>query len=359
MLHRLKGESISIGLDIGHTAIRAVMVLHSSKNQTLLDMYSLPLQEGVVTEGEPQNLAEISSAIQQILAQFAVSASDVDFFVSLGVSPQILSDRVFVDCFDKSPEHQQLENQIEKTPPFDDKEIYYDYAVLHRDNENKAKSADKESKYRVDAIVVAAKNGHLDHWARHLSSLEIPARALDVDCFATYNAFSLQAKSLVDTRGIALLNIGEYHSFITFVVDGLYHSTRILDRVSISQLSRSLMSKANIKSDQLKGVLFGTVSGFEAERISVLEQVGSAVSTSENFFKSSAKGIKLDKIFICGGGGAIKGLCEILNARGNYKSVEPFAVLGHIDVDVKIAPKLQVEQSTEYAVALGLALRRS
>lgn len=358
VLHRIKGESVSIGLDIGHTAIRAAMVLHGPKNQVLQNLAKVPLAEGVIVEGEPQNLPEISSAIQQILNQFHVDSKDVDFFLSLAVSPQILSDRVVVDSFSDLPEAKQIEDQIEKTPPFDDKEIFYDYGVLSREKEAK-KAGEKEVRSKIDLLVVAAKNNHLDHWARNLQSLNLPARALDVDCFATFNAFTLQNSSIEDSRGVALLNIGEYHSYITFVVDGLYHSTRLLDRTSISQLSRSLLSKVNLKNDQVRPLLFGEVEGHEAERISILEQIVSAVATSENFFKSNVKGIRLERIFICGGGGAIQGLPEVLMARGNYKTVEAYSALAHIDVNSHLASKIKIEQSSEYAVALGLALRRS
>lgn len=335
------------------------MVLHGPKSQVLMNLERIPLPEGVIVEGEPQNLPELSIVLQQILSDFKVDQNEVDFFLSLAVSPQILSDRVAVESFADLPEAKQIEDQIAKTPPFDDKEIFYDYDVLTREKDSK-KANDKEAvRTKIDLLVVAAKNNHLDHWARHLQGLGLPARALDVDCFATYNAFTLQQSSIEDSRGIALLNIGEFHSYITFVVDGHYHSTRLLDRTSISQLSRSLLSKVNLKSDQVRALLFGSVEGYDAERVSILEQIVSAVAGSENFFKSNVKGLRLEKIFICGGGGSIKGLPEILMARGNYKSVEPYSALAHIDVNSHLASKIKIEQSSEYAVALGLALRRS
>jgi type IV pilus assembly protein PilM len=237
--------------------------------------------------------------------------------------------------------------------PFDVDDITLDYRILSRNPQT----------HEVEVLLVAAKNQIMQSYIDLLYDAGLKPIVVDVDAFAVSNCYHLECHGRAEEGVVMLLNVGHDLSNVTFVKDGVYHSTRDISTAGdffIKTIQRNL----GISPEEATSVLKGKVPPSLDQNLVTqsieysAEELSSGVDLAFSYFKSSEKSETVDKIVLSGGGAYIQGLAEFLEKR-HETTVRRSNPLAH----VQYAPELFGSTDPQkiaalLTVAIGLALRK-
>jgi len=360
ILSRIRGDSKTVGLDIGHRLIRVAVVGHrQGSKKTLLALEHDTLPEGVLVDNEIRNVPVLIDKIQALLNKAMPGGVEGDFVVSVNWTSGILCDRILVKPVPKVPENELILQAAMARSPFDDAGNVLDYSILGHREEG------------IEAMIVAAKKDSLSPWINLFQALNLRLFAIDVDAFVLSNAYFVSRTRSSsdfdeDDDAILLLNLGYKKSYAAFLRNERFSAARSISGGSVQELQEQLSKALGVSTDQCGELLMGTgtgQSGLDAAKVKssmeyVFEEISMKIDTALRYFSSSDNYKKPSKMIIAGGGSNITGLIPFLTDRLSLDAVRlnPFK-------SVKIDKKrfFGINWDTEasiYAVALGLALRR-
>jgi len=357
---RIRGESKTIGLDIGHRYMKMAIVQHKQgfKGRLLaLEQESIP--EGVVVDNEIKNSIVLAEKIQSLLLKTSPSNLDGDFIASVNWTSGILCDRILVKYVPKVPENELILQAAMGRSPFDEPNNVLDYFVVDRRDDG------------VEAIIVAAKKDVVSTWVDLFRSLNIRLAAIDIDAFALSNAYFLSSsqgsgdEQHEEDDSILLLNIGYNKSYLAFMRNNHFNTARSFTGCSIQELQEQLSTSLNITLDKARDLLSGN-SGKELEANEseaksamdyVLEEIGVRVDNAIRYFSSSDNYKNASRIIVAGGAG-INGLVTYLSDRFSV-DVFPLNPFKAVQIDPVRFQRIDFNAvAGVYSVALGLAVRK-
>lgn len=363
IISRIRGESKTVGVDIGHRLARVAVVGHKiGVKGTLLALEHDTIPEGVVVDNEIRNVSVLIDKVQALLAKAMPGGIEGDFAISVNWTSGILCDRILVKPVPKVPEHELILQTAMGRSPFDDAGNVLDYSILERREEG------------IEAMIVAAKKDGLSSWINLFQALSLKISAIDVDAFVLGNVYSA-TKSSADASGlppeddddsILLLNLGYSKSYAALLRNGYFNTARSILGGSLHDLQEQLSGPLGISPEKSGELLMGAgvrESGLDESKIKfatefVFEEIAIKVDTALRYFSSSDNYRKPSKIIITGGGSNIIGLNSFLADRLELDTVQlnPFKAV-QIHDNRSFGMDWDTVSST-YAVALGLALRR-
>ncbi len=345
LIGRLRGEKITVGLDIGHSGMRAVKIRHGGKKPELLQIVKLDFgTESPIVDGELRNPEVFKNALGGIVEELEVDGRYVQLIASFGKSTQVLTDHREYRVADNAEEFASIQSQIQSTGLFGDADLHTHFQVVSR-KENGVK----------EVVMVAAKKRLVKIWEDAFRETKGGIHALDVDCMASFNALSLEELP-EELPPVAILNLGAQHSYITFVVGGIYQSTRDLERVSLAAFDRIITAKASMSPQAAREKMFQSPAG-DPILTGIYDSVRNILTQSINYFHNQSRE-KLAEIYICGGGANIPGLLDVVRGLHSWKNVK---VMQGIE-NLPKAADVVLPDPSEYpllSVAAGLALRRN
>ena len=358
IISRIRGDSKTVGVDIGHRLVKVAVVGHKqgSKN-TLLALEHEAIPEGVVVDNEIRNVSVLIDKVQSVLYRAMPGGLSGDFVISVNWTSGVLCDRIMVKPVPKVPESELILQAAMGRSPFDDAGNVLDYSILGRREEG------------IEAMIVAAKKDVLTPWINIFQALNLRLFAIDVDAFVLSNAyFASKPRSSDmedDDEAVLLLNLGYKKSYAAFLRNERFNSGRSIIDGSVQELQEQLSQSLSVSLDQCGDLLMGTEnkSGLDASKIKsamegVFEGLATKVDTALRYFSSSDNYKKPSKLIVAGGGSNIVNLIPFLADRLSMEAVRlnPFK---SVQVDKKrfFGMNLDTEAGI-YTVALGLALRR-
>ena len=365
LISRIRGESKTVGLDIGHRMAKVAVVGHKQGEEkgTLLALERDIIPEGVVVDNEIRNVSVLMDKIYALLSRAMPGGLDGDFIISVNWTSGILCDRILVKPVPKVPENELILQTAMGRSPFDDAGNILDYSILERREDG------------TEAMIVAAKKEGLTSWINLFQALNLKLAAIDVDAFVLGNVYSIlkmhsDSSSLryedEEDESILLLNIGYSKSYAAFLRNGCFTTARSILGGSIRDLQEQMSGPLGISFDKSADLLMaGDVreSGLDQSKVKsvmdfVFEEIAMKVDTALRYFSSSDNYRKPTKIIVAGGGSNINGLARFLADRLSLESVRlnPFKA---VQIDNNRFPRMDWNlASSIYTVALGLALRR-
>jgi len=357
IISRIRGDSRTVGLDIGHRLIRVAVVGHKQgSKKTLLALEHDVLPEGTVVDNEIRNVSLLIDKVQTLLLRAMPSGIGGDFVVSVNWTSGILCDRITVKPVPKVPENELILQAAMGRSPFDDAGNVLDYSVLSRREDG------------IEAMIVAAKKDSLDPWINVFQALNLRLYAIDVDAFVLSNAyFASKPRSSDyedDDEVVLLLNLGYKKSYAAFLRNERFNSARSIVGGSIQELQEQLSGSLGVSADQCGEILMGNgQSGLDASKVksaveSLFEGIAVKVDTALRYFSSSDNYRKPSKMVVSGGGSNIINLIPFLSNRLSLEAVRlnPFK---SVQIDRKRFSGMNFDsEASIYTVALGLALRR-
>jgi len=363
IIARIKGETVTTGIDVGHYAIKLAKVEHSKGARRLLavDMEQLPV--GTFVDNEIKELNAFKEAMVRIMGRNFPHGPSGDLVVSMNWSNGILADRIHLKKVDEHDNEAFIIAEASKRSPFDEPGVILDYEVLG-DTENGEQ----------DVLIVAAKETALDNWAKLFDNEGIRPVALDVDAFAVVNTFLLSATSQELEQTVAIMSIGEKKSHISFVRKGRYLSTREVQNASVSDFLSSICRRLGMNQETAGQILRGEkTDGFPKDLYQqsleyAAEEYGVTVELALRYYTSSENQDKVQRLIMTGGGASIPGLAEFLGKKLEIETgnLNPFAPrkaddnrTDHILYDSQMfGDGLSDDVINLLTTALGLALRK-
>ena len=377
LISRIRGERVTIGIDVGHYSIKYVKVFHNHRGGKIVmdaDLECVP--EGAIINGELQHRSTggdvmgdkdskrekdgydmVGDALTKLLLRHPVdSADDVVISVNCGAGAGgVLVDRLSVKVPRGGNEAAIILQTCQTRPPFDDQDNILDYEIVSREGDE------------VKVNVVAAKNVLLDSWAQFFKLKGLNLSTIDVDIFGMLNAYMLTASEEDSKITTAIFNIGEKKMSVAFIQHGQFHSVRAMTGGSLDTVVSKICSTLGIDSEKCHKIFetgdMSSVDGYSESDVEsafnlAFDGLMAQVEFGIRYFSSAEDSEPLDKIVIGGGGASIPGLKAFIADRTGITTdtINPFK---SVECDSKVFGEgLSLALSNIYAPALGLAMRK-
>lgn len=350
ILKKLRGQTATVGLDIGSYAIKLAKINHVKDEFHLEAVGIKELEAGIIESGDIKNKDGLIEAVTTLINQ--CDPSIVDVVISMS-GHGMLSEKFNFKIDPNDNVEETILWEAGQRSPFDVEDITLDYKILRN----------IPDKNEIEVLLVAAKNHIMQNYIDLLYEAGLRPLIVDVDAFAINNCFSLENFAESPEGTTALINIGHSLTNITFVKDGLYHSTRDIATAGdffCKTLHRNLGIPEEKAAEVLKGTSDDSLDTNLIQRTIeyAFEELSSGIDLAFSYFRSSEKSEKVDRIVLSGGGAYIPRIIEFLEERHNttVQVSNPLAFLHHEPgLFGAVDPK---KISAFMTVAVGLALRK-
>jgi type IV pilus assembly protein PilM len=209
---------------------------------------------------------------------------------------------------------------------------------------------------------VAARNEFLKNYLDLILDAGLRPVMVDTDAFAILNAYEINYE-IDPNRVTALIDVGFDTTNITFIKDGLYHSTRDVSngvRLVFDAIGKEFRLNQEMAHKALKGEMDGSIDQdmFKATVFTSSEELLAGLEVAISYFKSSSGVRQLDWIVLSGGGALVPYFPELIQNKLGIP-VEIFNPLRNIEYDPDMFMEYQPEKVAPLlAVSIGLAARR-
>jgi len=350
LLRTLKGETVTVGLDIGTCSLKLVKVRHLREGYLLEAAAIQELPQGTIEKGLIKKRDALKDAVITLVNKSDPSIVEVVISMS---GHGILSDRMTFKIEPGENAEELILWQASQRSPFDVDDITLDYKILRQNLETS----------EVEALIVAAKNQIMQNYIDLLYEAGIKPVLVDVDAFAITNCYLLSCGGQAEEGVVALINIGHDLTSVTFIKDGIYHSTRDIS-IAGAFFNTIVQRNMGIGSEEAAAVLKGRTNrsldmGVLTQSIEyAAEELSSGIDLAFSYYKSSEKVDSVNRVVISGGGAYIPNLASFLEKR-HETTVTVSNPLGYFQFDPGMFGSMNPESiSSLLTVASGLALRK-
>jgi type IV pilus assembly protein PilM len=343
-----------LGLDIGSSAIKAI-VLKVGRTQTRLLHFGIePLPPQTIVDGAIMDQTAVVEAIGRL-------RSALGFRTKL-CATAIAGHQVIVKKIQMPPmSREELDDQIpleaEQHIPFKRDEVDIDHEVVTQ----------KNAQGQMEVILVAAKKEMIADTIQVIRDAKLQPVVMDVAAFSVQNAF--EASYGAQSAGpVALIHIGNAVTHVNILAGGISVFARDVNTGGAA-FTEEIQRRLHVGHDEAEALkqIAGTAGDGEGPVLpagvsQVLEEVAEVTAAklqrSLDFFLASAPEVVLAKIYLSGGSAHVGPLVRWLEQRAKV----PIEILDPFRRTIVDPGKLDAgfvkAHAAEAAVAFGLALRR-
>jgi type IV pilus assembly protein PilM len=343
----LGGSKQVVGLDIGSSSIKAVELKKTGKDIEVVHMGLEPLAPEIVVDGAIVDTGQVSNTISRILTD--------QKFKTKSVATSVSGHSVIVKKLSLPPmTDEELGNTIQMEAaqhiPFDIAEVNLDYQVLDSAPENA----------NMDVLLVAVKKDKILNYTNVIRLSGRETTIVDIDAFALQNVYEYNYEPPPDLT-VALLNLGASVMNINIIKGTVPLFTRDVS-VGGNQYTDTLQKELDLGFEEAETLKTGvTLPGISDEaRLPVMKSVSEIIvleiQRTFDFFRATAAGEQIRKIYLAGGSARVYGLTDLLQQELGLP-VEQLNPLHRIRYNEAEFGQIVSANPPRLAVAVGLALR--
>ena len=339
----------TVGLDIGASSVKLVKLDHSKNGYAVSAIGVRELPPDVIVADEIKDREALIFNIQSLIDQTDPKIRDVVVSIS---GHGVITDRFTIDKKMGTEAEQAILFETEQRAPFDIDDVNLDYHVVKVDDDIN----------KMDVLLVAARKEVLQSYIELVEDCGLRPAIVDDDALAIYNAYANNYE--VDPSKItALVNIGYDVTNITYLIDGIFQSTRDVSsgaREIYNAIQKEFRLNPELTGKAIKGEMGDSVDQdmLKATIISATDELISGIELAFSYFKSQTKTESIDWIILSGGGALIPYLPEFLQSKMNIP-LEIANPLRNVDYDPELFQYLQPEKIAPLlTVSVGLAMRK-
>jgi type IV pilus assembly protein PilM len=335
-----------VGLDIGSSSIKSVELKHSKQDYELVSFGLEPLAQDTVVDGAIMDAPLVAGAIGTIFDRQEIKTRSVATAVS---GHSVIVKRVNLPVMTDEELYDRIQSEASQHIPFDISDVNLDYQLLDS----------QES--QMDVLLVAVKKDKILNHTNVLAQAGKTPTVVDIDAFALQNCYEVNYDP-DPNQTVALLNIGASVMNINIVRGGAPLFTRDVS-VGGNQYTDALQKELDLSYEDAERLKKGeAVAGVNEEhRGTILRSVSDIlileIQKTFDFFRATASGENIQRIYLAGGTARVPGLVDLLREEFALPVEElyPFRKIvinpgRHNEDQVReLAPRL--------AIAVGLALR--
>src|SRR6202162_1210508 len=340
-----KGRQL-VGLDIGSSSIKAVELKSTKAGYELVSFGMEPLAQDTVVDGAIMDAPQVANAISKIFDTQKIKTKNVGSSVS---GHSVIVKRVPLPLMTEEELFDRIPSEASQHIPFDIADVNLSYQLLE--------SMDSQ----MDVLLVAVKKDKILNHTNVLAQAGKTPGVVDIDAFALQNCFEVNYEP-DPSQVVALLNIGASVMNINIVRGWTPLFTRDVS-VGGNQYTDALQKELDLSfEDAEKLKMGGTLAGVSDEQRTGILRSGSDILILEiqktfDFFRATASGENIRRIYVAGGTSRVPGLLDLLKEEFAMpvEELDPFRKIAinsgrHDESQIReLAPRL--------AIAVGLALR--
>ena len=344
----LGGSKTIIGLDIGSSCIKAVELKRSRNGIEVAHLGVETLASDVVVDSMIMDSPSVSSAITKLFNDNGIKVRAVATSVS---GHSVIVKPISIPTRSEGELESEIKTEAAQHIPFDIDVVNIDYQVL----------SDDLSGPQMDIILVAVKKDKILNYTNVLNMAGKTPSVVDIDAFALQNCYEYNYEPAPGTT-VALLNIGASVMNINIVKGSKPLFTRDVS-VGGHQYTDSLQKELDLSFDDAESLKLGHKVGTVSEdaKVPILQQVTEIIvleiQKTFDFFRATAAGEHIERIYLAGGSSKVAGLMEALRQEFSLpvEVLNPFARIAYAEGTP--AADLIGQNAGQLAVAVGLALR--
>ena len=340
------GTKTIVGLDIGSSSIKAVELKKSRGEVELVHIGLEPLASDIVVDSMIVDSGSVSSAITKIFNENNIKSKAVATSVS---GHSVIVKRIPMATMDDSELAASVSTEAAQHIPFDIADVNVDYEILSED-----------SGPQMDVLLVAVKKDKILNYTNVLSLAGKSPAVVDIDAFALQNCYEYNYEPSPSST-VALLNLGASVMNINIVKGTTPLFTRDVS-VGGNQYTDSLQKELDLSFDDAESLKLGNKVGTVSEdaKAPILQQVTEIIvleiQKTFDFFRATAAGEHIERIYLAGGSAKVPGLMEALRQEFSLP-VEMLNPFQRIQAAAGVATDLIDRNAGQLAIAVGLALR--
>ena len=349
-------ESVTIGLDIGSSAIRAAEIVVSGDGRRSLRRYGqVGLPRGYVVDGEINNPVGVAESLRRLWAETGFKTSNV----VLGVSgPRVFVRQAEVAAMSAEETRSSLRFDGQELIPIPMDDASFDFGFLGEP------VTDSSGKSMQRVLLVAAHREVLHNYLEVLTAAGLRATVMDASQLALMRAVPQPPSGLATSAKVeVVVAIGAELTTVGVRQGGIPRFIRSL-AVGGSRLTETISQRMHVElavAERLKrGGASPEVAALSAQARKVMStdmrDLAEEIRATIDFFVSQANSSDVDKLLITGGGALTSGLAASIG--GNLPvEVSLFDPLAALDCSSLAYDAEQLHAiSAGATTAIGLAL---
>jgi type IV pilus assembly protein PilM len=342
------GSKAIVGLDIGSSTIKAVELKRSRSGIELAHLGIEPLASDVVVDSMIMDSPSVASAITKIFAENNIKSKQVATSVS---GHSVIVKRITLPTMSDQELSDSIQTEAAQHIPFDISDVNIDYQIL----------SDDLGGPQMDVLLVAVKKDKILNYTNVLNMAGKSPAIVDIDVFALQNCYQHNYEPAPGST-VALLNLGASVMNINIIKGAKPLFTRDVS-VGGNQYTDSLQKELDLSFDDAEALKLGNKVGTVSEdaKLPILQQVTEIIvleiQKTFDFFRATAAGEHIERIYLAGGSSQVPGLIEALRQEFSLpvEVLNPFNRIGYPESGM--AASLIEQNAGQLAVAVGLALR--
>jgi len=336
------------GVDIGTSAVKVASLKRSGQKYSLEALGIENLPNDSIVDGSIISKLTVSEAIDRIFKEQKIVNDRIATSIC---GHSVIVKKITVPEQSKKELAESIQWEAEQYVPFDISEVNIDYQILRKGIGGS----------RMEVLLVAAKRDKITDHTSVLSMAGKRPAVVDIDAFALQNVYEVNYKP-EETLVAALLDIGSSMINVNIVRGNDFLFTRDI-AMGGSLYTDHLQRELNVSFEEAEEFKRGDCPDGETresvERVigEVSEILSLEVEKTFDFFKSTSDVSDIREVYLSGGACRTEGLREFLEEKLEMPVafLDPFK---NIEVtEGKVSPDYIHEMSTDFAVAVGLALR--
>jgi type IV pilus assembly protein PilM len=341
------GAKSIVGLDIGSSCIKAVELKKTKGEIQVSTLGVEPLAADIVVDSMIVDSGSVSGAISKIFNDHKIKSKLVATSVS---GHSVIVKKITTQTMSDSDLAETINTEAAQHIPFDIADVNIDYQIL----------SDDPTAPQMDVLLVAVKKDKILNYTNVLNLAGKSPAVVDIDAFALQNCYEYNYEPAPGTT-VALLNLGASVMNINIVKGATPLFTRDVS-VGGNQYTDSLQKELDLSFDDAEALKLGQRVGTVSEdaKLPILQQVTEIIvleiQKTFDFFRATAAGEHIERIYLAGGSSKVPGLIEALRSEFSMpvEVLNPFQRISAANITES---GLIDQNAGQLAVAVGLALR--
>ncbi len=350
MFNFLKVKKEAFGLDISDLSLKVAKLKKKGKYFSLASWGEFPLKDGIMKEGEIKDKKALIENIKKALAKVE--------------GEKIRTDNVVVSLPEKKaflqiiPMPKMKEEELKKAVPFEAEnyiplpieKAYIDFQLAGNNIDSK----------RMEVLIAAISKDTVESYFECLKEAGLNPRAFEIESQSIARAVVGKKKS---EAPLLIIDFGKSNtSFIIFSGSSIKFTSS--SSVSSRALTEAVAKELKIEEKEAEKMKIKYGLGGGSKKVSkaltpALKELAGEADKYRNYYKthSNENSPEISKILICGRGGNLKGLADVISSKLNIPVEKANPWINILPHPLKEIPELSYEDSLGYTTALGLALR--
>ena len=336
-----------VGLDIGSSSIKAIELRRVRGEIQVVNVGVEPLASDIVVDSMIVDSGSVASSITKIFADHGIKSKQVATSVS---GHSVIVKKISMASMPEDEIEAAVRNEAQQHIPFEMSDVNLDYQVL----------SGNQDEPQMDVLLVAVKKDKILNYTNALQLAGKQPVIVDIDAFALLNCYEFNYVPTSNST-VALLNLGASVMNINIVKGTTPLFTRDVS-VGGNQYTDALQKELDLSFDDAESLKLGHRVGTVSEdaKTPILQQVTELIvleiQKTFDFFRASASGEHIERIYMAGGSSQIPGLIEELQREFSLpvETLNPFL---RIDPPANASADLLEQHAPQLSVAVGLALR--